>query len=375
MKYTVIKDAILPRLGMGVGGVPFKEDGTLNYDLGFAIMDECMKRGVNYFDVGYNYLRGECEPFFREAVVKRYPRHSYYLADKMPLWDASSYKTVNDIFEEQKRRLGIDFFDFYYVQQVEEENWELAERSRVFDFVIEKKREGLSNYAGASFHCGPKLFREILDRYGEELDFVQLELNFMDWYGKNAKEMNEIAVEYNKPITVMSPLRGGFLIDLYSDKVRKILDEAGKENSRTYPQLGLGFVSSLPNVACILSGMESSKEVMENVTFLSGAGLTEKEVKAVSDAGAALQEEALINCTGCNYCIECPQDINVPEIFKIYNKKVMSARNTVWEIYPEIYQKGLLPRPCIDCKRCETRCPQRLPITSIIGNCSKGLHG
>ena len=375
MKYAVIKDAILPRLGMGVAGVPKDEFGHADVPAATAVLDECMKHGINYFDVGYNYLNGTCEDFFREAIVKRYPRESFYLADKMPIWDATTYSRVSEIYEEEKRRCGVDYFDFYYIQQIEEKNYHLAENSRAFDFMLKKKKEGEIKRAGASFHCGPELFTKVLDLYGDQLDFVQIQLNFMDWYGKEIKELYEIAQGRNLPIMVMSPLRGGFLTRTYSQKARELLTEAGKENGRSFTDLAFGFVSSFDNVAIILSGMESPQEVRENVEFFEGEPLNEKELTSMHEIGKQMLKETFINCSFCNYCSYCPSRIKIPKVIDLHNKHVISAKNTVFEIYPMIAEQGLIPMPCMHCGLCEKLCPQGLPVMSIIGKCSTGVHG
>lgn len=375
MHYSIVKDAILPRLGMGVSGVPKDEYGHADIQAAIEVMDECMKNGINYFDVGYNYLNGTCENFFYEAIVKRYPRESYYLADKMPIWDATTYSRVEEIYEEEKRRCGVDYFDFYYIQQVEEKNYHLAENSHAFEFIIKKKKEGELKRIGASFHCGPELFTKVLDKYGDHFDFVQIQLNFMDWYGKEINKIYEIVKERNLPIIVMSPLRGGFLTRTYSQRIRDILTEAGKENNRSFTDLAFGFVSSFENVACILSGMGSPDEVRQNVEFFNGKPLTNKELEVMHYAGKEMIKEAHINCSFCNYCSGCPSRIKIPKIIDLHNKHVISAKNQVYEIYPLIAENGLMPMPCINCGKCEKLCPQHLPVMSIMAKCSKALYG
>lgn len=367
MKYTGFKDCRISRLGFGTMRLPMHPDGTIDYETGKEMVDSAIAGGITYFDTAYKYHAGESENFCREALTKRYPRGSYYLADKMPAWLCKTQQDVKDIFEDQLKKCGVDYFDFYLLHNVDEEVWPLIQELDIVSLMKEEMAKGRIRHLGLSVHCEPELLREVLEKHGSDLEFVQIQLNYMDWDYINAKELYHICREYNKPIIIMEPLRGGMLSNPLSERSRNILDEAGKERGLSYTDMAFGFVDSLEGIICTLSGMSTPEQMKENIEFFSGDGLDENQLKAISEAADALKSDLFIPCTGCGYCFECPQEIQIPKIFSAYNEAAAKGFHYIWGSLTGIYKElGPNGKDCIGCGNCESHCPQKIKIIDLL---------
>ena len=228
--------------------LPMHPDGTIDYEAGKEMVDYALDNGITYFDTAYKYHEGEAEIFCREALTKRYPRESFYLADKMPSWLCKTQQDAADIFEDQLKKCGTDYFDLYLLHNVDEEVWPIIEKLDIIDLMKEEMAKGRIRHLGLSVHCEPALLREIMEKRGDDLEFVQIQLNYMDWDYINAKELYHICRQYNKPVIIMEPLRGGMLANPLSERSRSILDEAGRERGLSYADMAFGFVDSLDGI-------------------------------------------------------------------------------------------------------------------------------
>lgn len=367
MKYTEFKDCRVSRLGFGTMRLPMHQDGTIDYETGKEMVDYALSHGITYFDTAYKYHAGEAENFCRAALTERHPRESFYLADKMPAWLCKSQQDINDIFEDQLKKCGTDYFDFYLLHNVDEEIWPIIQKLDIIDILKKELAKGRIRHLGFSVHCEPELLRSILENHSEDLEFVQIQLNYMDWDYINAKELYSICREFNKPIIIMEPLRGGMLSNPLSERSRRILDEAGSDRGLSYTDFALGFADSLDGVMCTLSGMSAPEQMRENVEFYNGDGLDEKHLEAVGKAAEALQSDILIPCTGCGYCFECPQEIQIPKIFSAYNEAAAKGFHYIWDSLSAMYKKlGPNGRDCIGCGNCESHCPQKIKIIDLL---------
>ena len=347
--------------------LPMHPDGTIDYEAGKEMVDYALDNGITYFDTAYKYHEGEAEIFCREALTKRYPRESFYLADKMPSWLCKTQQDAADIFEDQLKKCGTDYFDLYLLHNVDEEVWPIIEKLDIIDLMKEEMAKGRIRHLGLSVHCEPALLREIMEKRGDDLEFVQIQLNYMDWDYINAKELYHICRQYNKPVIIMEPLRGGMLANPLSERSRSILDEAGRERGLSYADMAFGFVDSLDGIICTLSGMSALNQVKENIEFFNGEGLEEKHLKAVKEAADALQNDLFIPCTGCGYCFECPQEIQIPKIFSAYNEAAAKGFHYIWGSLSGIYKElGPNGKDCIGCGNCESHCPQKIKIIDLL---------
>ena len=367
MKYTQFKDSKISRLGFGTMRLPMHKDGTIDYEAGKEMVDYALSHGITYFDTAYKYHAGEAENFCRAALSERHSRETFYLADKMPAWLCKTQQDVKDIFEDQLKKCGVDYFDFYLLHNVDEEVWPVISKLDVISILKEELAKGRIRHLGFSVHCEPALLREILENHSDDLEFVQIQLNYMDWDYINAKELYQICREYNKPIIVMEPLRGGMLSNPLSERSRKILDKAGEDRGLSYTDFALGYVDGLDGVVCTLSGMSSLKQMQENVDFYNSGGLEKRHLGAIREAVSVLQSDILIPCTGCGYCFECPQEIQIPKIFSGYNEAAAKGFHYIWGSLSGIYKKlGPNGKDCIGCGNCESHCPQKIKIIDLL---------
>ena len=265
------------------------------------------------------------------------------------------------IFEKQLSKCNTEYFDFYLLHSLDEESWPDVPRLHMMEYLREQLANGRIRHLGASFHCGPALLREVLTQYGDDLEFIQLQLNYMAWEFDNAKELHEIAVKFKKPIVVMEPLRGGMLANPMSKDARAILDSTGTNAS--YTSYALRFVDELDQILCTLSGMSTLDQLKENIEIFNGPALSDKEKAAIDQAVKTLQSDILVPCTGCNYCFECPVGIKIPELFKMYNEAAAKGFHWIWGSLSGLYNETTPnAKACIACGSCESHCPQKIKI-------------
>lgn len=359
MQYREFKGKKISALGFGMMRLPMHEDRTIDYEKSQKMIDYALANGVNYIDTAYKYHEGESENFVGEAL-SRHPRDSYYLADKMPCWLCNSKDDVHTIFEDQLKKCRTDYFDFYLIHSLGEGDLETVEKIQVVEYLLEEKAAGRIKHLGASFHCEPPFLRDFLTRYSDAIEFVQLQLNYMDWELNGAKAVYEVAREFDKPVIVMEPLRGGMLANPLSADACKVLDDA---SDCGYPSYALRFVNELDGILVTLSGMSEPAQLTDNIEIFSGPAMTASEKAAIDEAVKVLQADILVPCTGCGYCYECPQKIKIPEIFKTYNEAASKGFHWIWGSlsaqYQEIQPNG---KDCIGCGNCESHCPQKINI-------------
>lgn len=364
MHYNTFQGKEISRLGFGLMRLPMDENGKIDYAAGQEMIDYALANGINYIDTAYKYHDGEAERFAGVALSKHH-RESFYLASKLPTWLCKTEEDVLRIFEEQLGKCQTEYFDFYLLHSIDEDSWPNIPKLNMVDFVKKEKEAGRIKHIGASFHCGPELLRQILSEYGDVLEFIQLQLNYMDWDYYNAKELYEIGREFNTPIIVMEPIRGGMLANPLSEKAREILDSTG--TGASYASYALRFVNEKEGILVTLSGMSNLEQLKANIEIFNGPALNEAENKAIADAVKALQTDILVPCTGCNYCYECPANIKIPELFKMYNEAASKGFHHIWGSLSGQY--NALPangKDCIGCGNCESHCPQKINIIKLM---------
>lgn len=356
-------DAVPSKLGFGVMRLPLRgeKDSDVDFETAEKMVDLAYQNGVNYFDTAYPYHDGESEKFLGRAL-KKYDRDSFYLATKMPVWLCNSWEDMERTFNEQLDRLQVDYFDFYLLHAFTDDRAEHYKKVNAYEFVKQKKAEGKIRHMGFSFHGGEPLLAQLLEDY--QWDFVQLQLNYIDWDLIKAKRLYEMVTAKGLPIVVMEPVRGGYLAG-FNDTVDGIFKASAPDAS--IASWALRWVASLPNVRVVLSGMSAMEQVEDNLkTFEDFKPLTEEEYKVIDAALEELSKYGAIPCTGCRYCVaECPMGIAIPEIFHIYNdykqkKSDLIARNAYFAYMPEEKHAD----HCIECGACADHCPQHIAIPS-----------
>jgi len=343
---------------LGFGGMRFpQKDGKIDREKSQILIDIAYESGVNYYDTAYMYHGGESELFLSEALSK-YPRDSYYLADKLPIWMANDADDVDRIFNEQLKKCNTEYFDFYLLHSVNDDVYNKSIKFDVFNKLDEYRKIGKIKRLGFSFHGSVELLEKIVKDF--DWDFAQLQLNYFDWTYQNAKRQYEVLVENDLPCIVMEPVRGGALVSL-TEKADEMLKTLRPD--RSIPSWAMRFVASLDNVLCILSGMTDEAALKDNLLSLSDdEPFTESDLEAVFKAKQMLIESKTLPCTACNYCSDCPRKIAIPELFRMYNEyKVSSNAFSFKENYSEL-SVDAKPFNCINCGLCVQRCPQSISI-------------
>ncbi|MBQ7503037.1 aldo/keto reductase [bacterium] len=355
----------MKKLGFGLMRLPLKEGFTgahlaspdIDLELLKEIIDIFLTEGFSYFDTAFPYHQGCSETALRELAVRRRPRESFTVTDKLPCWEIASPDDFSPIFKLQLERCGVDYFDYYFLHSLDAVSCARMEKLGGFEFLQSLKREGKIKHIGFSFHDGAEVLDAILSRH-PEVEYVQLQINYLDWENPlvQSRRCYEVCCRHGRPVIVMEPVKGGSLASLPAEAAG-ILRELNPE--LTPAGWALRFAASLPNVFMVLSGMNTLAQIKENVkTFDSLEPLSAKELEALKRAAAVVSRHIVIPCTSCHYCTDgCPAHICIPEYFALCN----SIYNL--SAYQELLERGFgMASECIGCGQCEARCPQHIPI-------------
>ncbi len=357
------------KLGFGLMRLPRLENGEIDVDQVSDMVDAFIEAGGTYFDTAFAYPGSE--EAIKKALVDRYPRDSYTLASKLIIQPGSTI-TPEEAKQEtltSLERSGAGYFDYYLVHAIQRGNWKKYEEYGIWVYVKELKEKGLIKHYGFSFHADPELLVELLERH-PDAEFVQLQINYADWEnpGVASRQNYEICKKYNKPVTVMEPIKGGILADPI-DTVKAIFD--AENNGLSYSSWALRFVASKDNLLAVLSGMSSLEQMKDNLSFMKDfQPLTPHEEKVIAKAQEALNADKSIPCTACHYCTKgCPMGIPIPEIFNVENRKKGSPEFRTKREYSIVTEGKGKASDCIQCGQCESACPQHLPIISLLEQC------
>jgi len=322
------------------------------------MVDMYLEAGFNYFDTAYVY--GGSEEKLRETLAKRHTRESFLVADKIPPWMANNRSSCDKLLNESLKRCGLDYFDFYLVHSLDEDNERNAVNRGVYEWIAEQKKKGIVKHIGFSFHGGTDLLDHILTVH-PEMEFVQLQLNYVDVLRGRAGELHEIALKHKKPIIAMEPIKGGTLASL-TPAAESVLKTRKPDSS--IASWAVRYAASLPGVSCVLSGMSAVDQMQDNIkTYSPFTPMTESELDIIEIALQELSKVATIPCTACKYCLaDCPQNIEIPVCFSLYNdNKRGAAKWNIQGLYDAIPQ-GKRADDCTACGSCIARCPQQIDI-------------
>ena len=355
------------KFGFGCMRLPLTNSNdptSVDQDLFNQMVDIYMEKGFNYFDTSYAYHNGMSEVAIRKAVVERYPRESYQICDKMPTWALTSEEDNDKFVNEMLERLGIDYFDVFFVHNINTPWYKLPEEHKAFDYIKKMKENGTARKIGFSFHDNASLLEEVLDKYGDFIDVVQLELNYLDWEDPaiEAHKCYDLCVKHGLDVYVMEPLKGGVIVNP-NDEIRNDFKEFNPDKS--IASFALRFCASLEHVKIVLSGMSKMEDLLDNCdTFENFEVLSEEETEFLERMTEKLNSSVAVSCSECGYCVDaCPEMIPIPEYFSLYNLSTNRPESDIYRLYYDKLADEKVPADeCTYCGTCIDYCTQHIDI-------------
>lgn len=374
MVYKNYKDLKLSALGFGAMRLPTADgnpDAPIDEKKTADMVAYAIAHGVNYFDTAYGYHDGNSE-IVMGKVLGDYPRECFYLATKFPGYDLANMDKVEAIFEEQLKKCNVDYFDFYLFHNVYEKNIEpyTDRKYGIMDYLMKQKENGRIRHLGFSAHGRYDTMKRFLEAYGDRMEFCQIQLNYLDWKLQDAKAKVELLREYNIPVWVMEPLRGGRLASLSPENEEKLKALRPDEKIQAW---GFRFLQSVPEVTMVLSGMSSMEQMKENIaTFAEDKPVTDEEMETLMEVTDSMLD--ILPCTACRYCTtHCPQKLDIPTLLALYNE-VRFANGLITHMAVEAMPEDKRPHACIGCQSCEAVCPQQLEIAKAMADFTEKLN-
>lgn len=377
MVYKEYQDLKLSALGLGAMRLPVidGDDARVDEEKTAEMVAYAMEKGINYYDTAWGYHNGNSETVMGKAL-SQYDRNSFYLATKFPGYDLSNMDKVEEIFEKQLEKCRVDYFDFYLVHNVCEMNIDayLDEKYGIYDYLVKQKENGRIRHLGFSAHGSCEVMKRFLDRYGKAMEFCQIQLNWLDWSFQNAKGKVELLKEWNLPVWVMEPLRGGKLASLKAEDEAKLKALRPDEG---VPAWAFRFLQALPEVTMVLSGMSNMEQLKENIqTFETDKPLNKEEWDEILGIADEMLKQSNLPCTACHYCVShCPKGLDIPELIELYNEHCFTGGGFLAPMALMAMPAEKQPSACVGCRSCEAVCPQQIKISEAMADFREKLGG
>ncbi|MBO6164621.1 MAG: aldo/keto reductase [Lachnospiraceae bacterium] len=374
MIYRDFQDMKLSALGFGAMRLPVidGDDSRIDQEASFRMVDTAMAAGINYYDTAWGYHGENSERVLGDAL-KKYPRDSYYVATKFPGYDPSNWGHVEEIFEKQLEKLQVEYFDFYLFHNVCEMNIDAyldEEKYGIYRYLMEQKKNGRIKHLGFSCHGNINVLKRFLDAYGKDMEFCQLQLNYLDWTFQGGQEKVALLDEWKIPVWVMEPLRGGKLASLKSEYEAELKALRPDEE---IPAWAFRFLQSIPSVTMILSGMSNEEQLEKNLkTFATDKKLSDAEMKTLMSIADRMLSVGTVPCTACHYCVShCPQGLDIPQLISLYNEHVYTGGGFIAPMALAALPEDKKPQACLGCRSCEQVCPQQIKISEVLADFAK----
>ena len=364
---------------MGMMRLPLLDENdvtSIDYDQVYKMVDLYMESGFNHFDTAFVYHEGVGEEAFRKSVVERYPRESFTISTKLPLFVITEESQLEPIFKQQLENCGVDYFDYYMLHNVSgftENAWKNVD---LYSFIQKKKEDGFIKHIGLSTHGNAEFLEEILFEH-PELEFVLLQINYLDWddEGIESRKCWEVARKYNKQVMVMEPYKGGFLADV-PEQAEKLMKE--HDSDKSVVSWAMRFVANLDDICVVLTGASNLEQLEDNIQeFKNADPLSDDELKLLEDVSEIINSNITVDCTKCRYCVDaCPEEIDIAKIFDLYNKDRMLGKDD-WTQFGNAYLNySRLPdvgiaSDCSECESCIEECPQQINIPEVLKDVAK----
>ena len=363
----------MKNFGFGMMRLPLLDENdfeSIDFEEVNKMVDLFMENGYNYFDTAYPYHDGKSEEAVKKCVIERYPRESVIIANKLPIFLITKEEQLEQIFNQQLERCGVEYFDYYLMHNVSG----FSEKGFIdvdsFSFAKQKKEEGKIKKLGLSTHANAEYLDNVLSQH-PEMEFVQLQINYLDWEneGVESRKCVEIANKYDLPILIMEPLKGGFLVDI-PEEAEKIMKDYNPDNSIV--SWALRYVASIENVMMVLTGSSTLDQAKQNIEIMNNLQkLNEEEYKIIDQVVDIINSNITVACTKCNYCVSsCPVGINIPKLFTLYNNEKIEDNDqftAVGNMYVNIAKSdSKIASDCIKCGACIKECPQHIDIPTVM---------
>ncbi|MBE6487468.1 MAG: 4Fe-4S dicluster domain-containing protein [Methanosphaera stadtmanae] len=363
----------MKNFGFGMMRLPLLDENdfeSIDFEEVNKMVDLFMENGYNYFDTAYPYHDGKSEEAVKKCVIERYPRESVIIANKLPIFLITKEEQLEQIFNQQLERCGVEYFDYYLMHNVSG----FSEKGFIdvdsFSFAKQKKEEGKIKKLGLSTHANAEYLDNVLSQH-PEMEFVQLQINYLDWEneGVESRKCVEIANKYDLPILIMEPLKGGFLVDI-PEEAEKIMKDYNPDNSIV--SWALRYVASIENVMMVLTGSSTLDQAKQNIEIMNNfQKLNEEEYKIIDQVVDIINSNITVACTKCNYCVSsCPVGINIPKLFTLYNNEKIEDNDqftAVGNMYVNIAKSdSKIASDCIKCGACIKECPQHIDIPTVM---------
>ncbi|MBR0171728.1 MAG: aldo/keto reductase [Lachnospiraceae bacterium] len=371
MIYRDFQGKQLSALGFGAMRLPVidGDDAKIDETAAIAMVDTAMKNGINYYDTAWGY-HGEQSELVVGKALKQYPREQFYLATKFPGYDPGNWGKAEEIFNRQLEKLQTDYFDFYLFHNVCEMNIDAYlddAKYGIYSYLIRQKKEGRIRHLGFSCHGSMDVLKRFLDAYGKDMEFCQLQINYLDWTFQNDKEKVALLHERSIPVWVMEPLRGGKLASLKKEHEARLKALRPDEEIAAW---AFRFLLTIPDVAMILSGMSNMEQLEKNLeTFKEEKKLNDSEMAELLAVADEMLSVGTVPCTACHYCTShCPQGLDIPHLLSLYNEHNYTGGGFIAPMALSALPDDKKPAACIGCRSCEQVCPQQIKISEVLAD-------